>query len=336
MKDIKNKQKFSRVLCLALCAVTVFVAIFGVISVGAQDNKYEGLMLIPGGVPFGVKFSTEGVVVTGFCDIDGVKAAQNPAYTAGLRPKDVIIAIDGKKISDGAELTRLVEECRGREISLTYTRGGEEKVARLTPIYSSSEGKYKTGIWIRDHGAGIGTVTYILPESREFGGLGHGICDGESGELVKMSGGVVMDVKINSVKKGVSGDPGEIKGCFGIHRLGDLNCNTECGVFGKLTMLPAGLGSPIPVGKRSEVKCGGATLITTLSNGARREYSLDIVSVNKDVTGPKSFLIKITDPALIEASGGIVQGMSGSPIIQNGKLVGAVTHVMINDPTTGY
>ena len=189
---------------------------------------------------------------------------------------------------------------------------------------------------MRDHGAGIGTVTYIIPESGEFGGLGHGICDGETGELVRISSGVIMNVKINSVKKGISGEPGEIKGSFGLEKLGQLKSNTECGVYGKFDKIPDGLGKAIPVGSRNEIRCGDATVVTTLADGDREEYKIEIASINKDAKGSKCFVIKITDERLLEKSGGIVQGMSGSPIIQNGKLVGAVTHVMINDPTVGY
>ena len=339
MGNIKNKVLTRRLLTFVLCAAMVlalFSSLFVIGAGAAEQSKYNNVKLIVGGVPFGVRFLTEGVVVVGFCDLEGISSTQNPAYVAGIRPKDVITHVNGNKIKECGDLTKTVEESGGREISLTYLRGGNENEAKLKPIYSAAEGKYKTGIWVRDHGAGIGTVTYIVPESGEFGGLGHGICDGETGELVRMKGGVVMNVKINSIKKGVSGEPGEIKGSFGLEKLGVLKSNTECGVYGKFDKIPDGLGKAIPVGCRNEIKCGDATVVTTLADGDREEYKIEIASVNKDAKGSKCFVIKITDERLLEKSGGIVQGMSGSPIIQNGKLVGAVTHVMINDPTVGY
>jgi stage IV sporulation protein B len=204
------------------------------------------------------------------------------------------------------------------------------------PIFSTSENKYKTGVWIRDSGAGIGTLTFIIPETGEFGGLGHGICDGETGELIPMSRGTVLDVKISSVKRGVAGTPGELKGYFGTQKLGALTENTDCGVYGKLTQIPGQCSRRISIGTRDELCEGSASVVCTTDGGEPREYKIDITHIKRDAVGSKCFVIEITDPELIERTGGIVQGMSGSPIIQNGKLVGAVTHVLINDPTTGY
>ena len=342
MDMVKNRSKNSwcRALALGLCAILVLSVNIGLLTVegsaATPKNNYEDLKVIPGGIPFGLKFSTDGVVVIGFCDIDEVQKSRNPAYIAGLRAKDVITMIDGKRIVSADELTKSVEESEGRAMKLTFVRSGQEKTVTVTPVFSKSENKYKTGLWVRDSGAGIGTVTYIIPSSLEFGGLGHGICDGETGELIPMSRGIVMDVNISTVKKGIAGVPGEIKGYFGTHKTGKLTANTDCGVYGVFSELPAGIDKPIPVAMRDEIKCGEAKIICTLANGDREEYTIEISSINKDAMGSKCFVVNIKDRALIEKSGGIVQGMSGSPIIQNGKLVGAVTHVLINDPTTGY
>ena len=328
-----------RVLACVLCAVLFLGACSGFLTVGASaasGGQYGNMKLIPGGVPFGVKFNTEGVVVLGFCDLDGISKTQNPAYLAGLRPRDIIIEVNGKEIDGAEDLTHSIENCGGKTLDITYTRSGEKKTAKLTPAYSKDEGRYKTGVWVRDSGAGIGTVTYVYPKTGEFGGLGHGICDTESGELVAMESGVITDVKVNSVKKGVSGTPGEIKGYFGKNQCGILKSNTECGVFGSFSSMPRDLGEAIAVGLRDEVKCGEAEIFCTLDGGGRQSYKIEISSINRKAEGSKCFIIKVTDPNLIEKTGGIVQGMSGSPIIQNGKLVGAVTHVMINDPTVGY
>ena len=339
MKNIKINQKMKRISACFACALLMIgcVSGFSVFDASAAGGaQYKNLSLIPGGVPFGVKFNTEGVVVLGFCDLEGISKTQNPAYLAGLRPKDVITEVNGREIDGAEDLTRVIENSEGKALDVTYTRSGEKKTTKLSPAYSKEEGRYKTGVWVRDSGAGIGTVTYVMPSTGEFGGLGHGICDGESGELVSMESGVITDVKIHSVKKGVSGTPGEVKGYFGKNQCGSLKSNTECGVFGSFTQLPTGLGDAMPVGLRDEVKCGGAEILCTLDSGGRQSYKIEISSVNRRADGSKCFIIKVTDKNLIEKTGGIVQGMSGSPIIQNGKLVGAVTHVMINDPTVGY
>ena len=337
----KNKKKgfWSVAVRSVLCAALILMLCAGLLSVNAaaeEADRYDGTVLIPGGIPFGVRFSTEGVVVVGFCELEGLQKTQNPAYVAGLRPKDVIVKINGKKVSGAAELTGLVEASGGCRINVTYTRAGVEKTVSLTPIYSKSDGKYKTGVWVRDSGAGIGTMTFIDPVTGEFAGLGHGICDGETGELIPMSRGVVTDVRISAIKKGVSGAPGEIKGYFGTEKKGTLIGNTDCGVYGLLSEIPKDLGDAIPVCLKDRVRNGSATVLCTFEDGQRREYCVEICNINRGAEGSKCFIVKITDPALIEKTGGIVQGMSGSPIIQDGKLVGAVTHVMINDPTVGY
>ena len=337
MENIKNRRGL-RFFTLFVCAALIFGLAAGFLRVNAAaaESPYKNEKLIVGGVPFGVKFNTAGVVVLGFSDLEGISKTQNPAYLAGLRPKDIIIKVDGSEIDGAAALTSVIEGCGGRALNVTYKRGGEERVARLTPAYSKSEGKYKTGIWVRDSAAGIGTVTYVVPKTGEFGGLGHGICDGETGDLIPMDRGFVTDVKIDSVKKGIAGDPGEIKGHFGANKCGSLKSNTDCGVFGVFSKLPDGLGKPVSLALRDEIKAGEAQLVCTLDGEGRQSYTVEISTINRKADGSKCFIIKVTDPKLIEKTGGIVQGMSGSPIIQNGKLVGAVTHVMINDPTVGY
>ena len=337
MENIKNKRGL-RLFTLFVCVALIFGLAAGFLRVNAAaaDSPYKNEKLLVGGVPFGVKFNTAGVVVLGFSDLEGISKTQNPAYLAGLRPKDVIIKVDGNEIDGAVGLTTVIENCGGKALNVTYKRGGEEKVTRLTPAYSESEGKYKTGIWVRDSAAGIGTVTYVVPKTGEFGGLGHGICDGETGELIPMDRGFVTDVKIDSVKKGIAGEPGEIKGHFCANKCGSLKSNTDCGVFGVFSSIPDGLGRPVAPATRYEVKSGAAELVCTLDGEGRQSYSIEISAINLKADGSKCFVIKVTDPKLIEKTGGIVQGMSGSPIIQNGKLIGAVTHVMINDPTTGY
>ena len=300
-------------------------------------SRPKELKLYPGGMPFGVKFITDGVLVVGFCDVDGEGGKTNPAIKAGLKMNDVILRINNTEIVGACELTAAVENCGGKPLSITYRRGGVESTTTLTPAYSKSESKYKTGIYVRDSGAGIGTVTFINPDNYSFAGLGHGICDASTGDLLPIQRGSVVNVTISGVVKGLSGSPGEVKGYFSSGKVGTLLGNTECGVYGVFAGKPAGIHKePIPVGNKDELKAGKAYIYCTLDSGAAQQYEIEISNINTESNGNKCFTIKVTDPALIEKSGGIIQGMSGSPIIQNGKLVGAVTHVMVNDPTVGY
>ncbi len=189
---------------------------------------------------------------------------------------------------------------------------------------------------MRDSGAGIGTVTFIIPETGAFAGLGHGICDADSGELISIRRGTVSDVTISSVVRGAVGAPGELKGYFNPGKTGALLGNSGCGVWGVFSDPPESPVDALPVGLRGDVSEGSAEIFCTLDSNKIGRYRVEISNIDRAATGSKCFSVKITDPALLSASGGIVQGMSGSPIIQNGKLIGAVTHVLINDPTSGY
>ncbi len=339
MKTNKFKRIYLKTLFVLSLAMSIVLClgVFTVTGAAAQSKTdYKDMKVILGGVPFGVKFNTEGVMVIGFSDIDETPKAQTPAYLAGLRTKDIITKINGKTISNANELTASVEGSHGEPISLTYKRAGIERTVSIKPSYSQSEARYKTGVWVKDSGAGIGTVTYIIPGTNSFGGLGHGICDNDTGELIPISQGVVMDVGISAIKKGVSGTPGEIKGYFGTNTLGTMLQNTGCGVFGKLQKLPRHCQKTVCVGSKHEVHDGAAQIVCTLDSGAPESYDIEITAVNRHAEGSKCFVINIKDQSLIQKTGGIVQGMSGSPVIQDGKLVGAVTHVMVNDPTCGY
>ena len=306
-------------------------------SIQAANRSFKGKTLIPGGIAFGVKFYTAGVMVIGFDDVENQGSKQNPAYDAGIRTKDVITKINGTKLTSAAQLTEAVESSAGKTITLTYKRDGKEYTATLTPKYSDSEGRYKTGLWVRDSGAGIGTVTYIDPETLAFGGLGHGICDSETGALIPMDRGTVLGVTIGGIEKGLPGAPGEVKGYFSRSKCGALYSNTQCGVFGVFSELPASLPEKaIPIAQKSEICEGDAYIWCTLDESGPQKYSIKISEINRQASGNKCFTVTVTDQALISKTGGIIQGMSGSPIIQNGKLVGAVTHVLINDPTAGY
>jgi len=289
----------------------------------------EEIRLIPGGMVFGVRFFTDGVLVVGIPD-----GSSSPAYAAGVRVNDVILKVDGIKISDAEALSRAVDAGGGKAVEFTCLREGREFIVSVTPRFEESG--YKTGIWVRDSGAGIGTVTFIDPNTGLFGGLGHGICDADTGKPMPLGRGVLLGVNINGITKGASGDPGEIRGSFKQGKLGAVTGNTDCGVFGIYSEIPKSLYGAIPIAHRNEVHGGEATILCTLEDGVTREYKAELSSINPKENGGRCFTVKITDPELIKQTGGIVQGMSGSPIIQNGKLVGAVTHVLVGDPTRGY
>ena len=312
--------------------------LFGMIPIKTvKCAAYKDMKLYPGGMPFGIKFATDGVMIVGFCDVVSEAGIRNPARDAGLRQNDMIKSINGKAVTSVAELSEIVESSGGKPLAVEYERAGKKASATLTPQYSDAEAKYKTGAYVKDGGAGIGTVTFIDPENYSFGGLGHGVCDSASGKLVAMKRGSVTDVTISGVVKGEVGKPGEVKGYFSSGKTGSLLKNSDCGVFGVLAAPPDNAPcEPLEVGLRDEIREGDAYIYCTLDSGKTCKYTVKISAIDKNASGNKCFTVKVTDKALLEKTGGIVQGMSGSPIIQNGKLVGAVTHVLINDPTTGY
>lgn len=302
-------------------------------------NKLGDVEVIVGGAPFGVKLYTDGLLVIGFSEVNTGSGEISPAKRAGIRQRDIITAVDGKSVKTVDEFTAAVEASGGNELEITYKRKSNEYSVKVKPELSKQDGKYKVGMWLKDSTSGIGTVTFALADSGEFAGLGHGICDSETGELMPLGEGIVTDVVISGIVKGISGTPGELKGYFTTGEIGKLICNTNCGVFGKYASAEHILEKckdKIKLGLRSDVSEGKATLRCTLDDSGVCEYEIAISAINTDGTDNKNFMITVTDPTLLEKTGGIVQGMSGSPIIQNGKLVGAVTHVLINDPTRGY
>lgn len=286
-----------------------------------RREKREKLIL--GGCVFGAQVKTQSVSVV------------ESRHQKELRPGDVLVKIEGVPICSTEDVSRALERSDGENMSALIKRDGRMLNITLTP--KESNGEYMLGIRLKDTAAGIGTITYIDPKSGEFGGLGHGICDPESGEVIPIKAGDVMGVILGGVEKGESGKPGELSGILTDRDIGDVYANTESGLFGKLDTLPSGGDAElIEIGKRSDVKPGDAYIYSTVKNGKRSRFDIMITEVNPSSDGTKSFKIKVKDPALIAITGGIVRGMSGSPIIQDGKLVGAVTHVMVADPTEGY
>ena len=314
-------------------AQTMSARLFGVVSLKKIEVKdYSGLRLVPSGQTLGVRLTADGVCVVGIAEVEGEGKHQSPAAAAGLVPKDMILAVNDSPVRTVADVKAIVESSGGAPLKIRYQRGAETRETTLTPLKCATDGKYKTGMWIKDSATGIGTVTFVDPRTGEFGALGHGVCD-EGGVLLPLSRGVVTDAVVSDVVKGKKGTPGELHGYLKPGKTGVLTKNTECGVFGAFATPPT--GEALPIGTRAEIKTGKATLRTMLDGAAPTDYEIEIVQIH-DKTANKSFTVRVTDARLLEKTGGIVQGMSGSPIIQNGKLVGAITHVMISDPTSGY
>ena len=311
-----------------LLIITAFV-----LPIAGAENARPHLTV--GGAPFGVRFFTDGVLVVEYCDVEHNGKMQNPAKAAGLCPGDCICRINDTPIHTAAELAEAIEKSGGTPLCLHYRREGAERDVTLSPLSCDKDGRLRTGLLVRDSGAGIGTITFVTKENA-FGGLGHGICDGGSGKLIPLSRGSVMGVSISGLNRGAAGAPGELKGHFSGGKTGALLQNTPCGVFGMLTERPDLPAGELPIAYREEIHDGAVTLWCTVEEDAPREYSAEIYAIRKNEPGNKCFTVHVTDQALLDKTGGIIQGMSGSPIIQDGHLIGAVTHVLIGDPTTGY
>ncbi len=329
-------MKIQKILLSLLCLFALLFALCLPSFAAEQGSKnLTEIELYPGGMHFGAKIVSKGLTVVKFTDTKGENASS--AYLAGIRAGDVIIKINSKEIKNIEDFVKEVEKNGGKEMKVTVLRNDKEICFNVTPSYSKDDGKYKTGIWVKDSTSGIGTITYIDPKTNSFGGLGHAICDGITGKMVTFNRGTVLNVDINGVTKGQVGTAGELKGTFKNQKIGVLTKNSPCGVFGYLSdncfLAPEG---PLKLCPKEEVNIGSAYIWCSLDSGSPQKYRIEITDINSTDSNVKNFKVKITDEKLLEKSGGIVQGMSGSPIIQNGRIVGAITHVLINDPTTGY
>ncbi len=311
--------------------------LFGAVQTNTNSNTSD-LALIPGGQAFGVKFYTDGVMVVDMTAFETADGMRNPAYEAGIRTKDIIISVNGEKITTNRDISNIVSACNGNTVVFEVKRNDTTFTVNVLPQKSAAQDSYKVGLWVRDSTAGIGTITYFNPQTGHFAGLGHGISDVDTGVLMPLAVGDVIGANISSVIKGQKGAPGQLEGSFNeFVQYGSLIQNTSQGVFGKTNDKNLLSQQAIPIASNDEVQVGEVTIRCTTNGSEISEYKAMIESINKSSTSQgKNMVIKITDEALLEKTGGIVQGMSGSPIIQNGKLVGAVTHVLINDPTMGY
>ena len=269
-------------------------------------------------------------------EIEGNKPYEN----SGIKEGDIIISVNNNNITTTSELLQCVKSSNGNILNLTYIRDGEEKNTKIEPAKTYTN-EYKLGLWVRDGAAGIGTITYYDPSTNGFGALGHGIIDTDTQELISIDKGEVLTSNILDLQKGEEGNPGQIKGTITTgENIGEVNKNSQFGIYGTLTNLSKiniSENNLIPVASRNEIASGPAKILLDIENGVRKEYNIEITKIYKNNNiDNKSMLIKVTDEKLLNLTGGIIQGMSGAPIVQNGKFIGAVTHVFVNRPTEGY
>ena len=288
------------------------------------------------GTPFGIKLYTKGVLVVGLSDVDTVAGKVNPAAAAGVCIGDAILAVNGRAVATSNEVGALIRDCGGKRVTLRLERDGVEFEASFTPVKAAGEEGYRAGLWVRDSAAGIGTLTFYNPADGTFGGLGHAVCDVDTGAPMPLAGGEIVPARIFGITKGKAGTPGALKGCFDTGNLGVLAKNGDNGLYGSLDAYPFGWQT-MAVAHRQQVKEGAAQIVCTVDGTRPQAYDAVIQQVRYGgADSTRNLVIRVTDPDLLAATGGIVQGMSGSPIIQDGKLVGAVTHVLVDDPTRGY
>lgn len=302
------------------------LALAVLLCAGGRVKAMEPRMLVPVGHTVGIKLFSRGVVVVKLTD------GGTPARECGLRTGDVIVKCGGNAVTSTEQFQSLLQKSGGSASNLQIERAGDSVTLSVEPS-RNDQGVYCIGAWVRDSMAGIGTMTWYDPATGAFGALGHGVTDTDTSLLMPFSNGSVLPSTVKAVKRGEAGSAGELRGDFDLTRdLGPLYANTSGGIFGKLEEAP-GAGAAVPAGTALP---GPATILANVKGDEVREYDIEILKVSSSSADGRDLVLSVTDPALLEATGGIVQGMSGSPILQGGQLVGAVTHVLLNDPTKGY
>jgi len=309
---------------------------FGVIPLKRVSvYSYPKGQVVCGGELIGIRLRCKGLLVQSLGNVVTVKGESSPGLDAGLQVGDLLLRCDGVPLESASDLTKLIAKSKGKGLKLEFERNRKPLQTELFPASASDGSGWKAGIWVRDGAAGIGTVTFADPATGVFYGLGHAICDGESKIPFPLAGGSIYKATVESVVKGTSGKAGEIRGHLESNVLGSLLANTEQGIRG-MFQTPVSSSQTYPLGKKEDLKKGKASIWCTLQNGGKKEYEIEIEEIVGKERDSKNFILRVTDPELLKQTGGIVQGMSGSPIIQDGKLVGAVTHVLVDDPTRGY
>ena len=319
-------------------AKKIAISLLLTLAMPVSAQAAEISSLIPIGHTVGIQMSAEGVLVVHLRAVQTPEGEAWPARDAGVSEGDTIVSVSGTEVSSNDDLQKQIALSGGQPVELELVRDGAHQNVTVTPS-QDEDGAYRIGILARDSMAGIGTLTYVDPETGEYGSLGHGICDSETGVLMPLKEGSLIYSVVGSVQRGEAGEPGALQGEFTADStLGTVEENTESGIFG--TMTDASLYSSleaVPVADADEIRTGDAEILTNVEGDAVEKYSVQVVKVYpEDDEYGRGMMIRVTDQELLDKTGGIVQGMSGSPVLQNGKIIGAVTHVLVNDPTCGY
>ena len=326
---------------LAAGSYTAEVKLLGLLPVkSVRVDVIQSAEVVPCGNSIGVKLYTDGLLVVGLSDFhDTGGRTVSPGKDCGIRIGDIIRQVGGQTVTRIADFTAAVAQTGGSSITLGLEREGRQFTQDITPHADAADGAYKLGLWVRDSTAGIGTLTFYDPATQAFGALGHGITDVDTGHLLPVGSGNILPANIVSIKKGEKGAPGELRGVFSSDGavLGAVAANTSQGIYGRLDNPDAiAAADAYPVAPRTQVHEGQAEILCNIDGQQVARYQIEIQRLMRSDASGKSMVVQVTDPALLAQTGGIVQGMSGSPILQDGKVVGAVTHVFINDPTRGY
>ena len=307
------------------------------------ETRYPEKMLYPGGQAIGILLRTDGILVVGQSPIFVDGEAQNPAEEAGIQPGDVITSVGDTAVTHDDQLALLVNQLgeQHKSVILHIQRQNREMIKEITPIYCAESKSYRIGLLIRDNAGGVGTLTFVDPETMEYGALGHMISNSETQSKINILKGKLVTAQIQGIKKGTSGYPGEKIGRFVSNfSLGTIEKNTTAGIFGVLTdenvLTESSYTQALPTAAPNQIVLGPAQIFTAIDGNKVECFDVEIEKVMPAHKDGKGLVVRVTDPVLLEKTGGIVQGMSGSPIIQNGRIIGAVTHVFINDPTRGY
>lgn len=346
LKKIINKiKKFDELLInnkkiqkLFLCIFCIVVLAFSYIALNYSklvevynleknvSDKLEDMRLAVGGEAVGIKLLATGVLVMGLDRAD-----------TNLKIGDIILSVNDKKLESNVELNNCIKESNGNELKLKFNRGNEEFETIITPLKDEISGEYKLGLWVKDSSAGVGTITFYDLNSNKFAALGHGVTETKENYILPITAGGITNTTIYSIKKGIAKMPGELKGSITNNIIGQISGNTDKGIYGEIIAKDIIKNKKeINILSKTKVKEGKASILCTLDDNLVNEYEINIEKVLLTSEGNKNMIIKIIDEELLNKTGGIVQGMSGSPIVQDGKLVGAVTHVFLNDPTRGY
>lgn len=283
----------------------------------------------------GLRLFTEGVLIVDIDSVSSQDGSASPGEKAGLKKGDVICKIDGEQTLSSSAVHNKIKYSGGKSLEIEYIREGKHYLTVLTPVLSSLDDSYKGGLWIRDSAAGIGTVSFFDVDTGAFAALGHAVCDVDTGDVLPLLNGDIVEADIVGCRKGTSGTAGELCGVFSGESIGILAGNTDTGIYGIFDEWDKN-AELYPVASSEEVKKGKAQILSTVDSSQKQFYDIEILKINSDSPDNKNMVIQVTDSELIEKTGGIVQGMSGSPIIQDGRLIGAVTHVLVNNPEKGY